>query len=285
MRVKIFFILFIAMLSVSTSPIIAEGLLSNVPAVAISFWRMGFGALILWCISLIKKQAPLTNENRNKTLIAGIFLGIHFALFFSAIKLTTIANATFLGTLAPLFTFCIEKFILKRKHVKGISIGLGIAVLGAFIIVANKFEFSSGHTIGNLLAICCSIFLGMAFMISEKVRKDVGTLSYSRTLFTSAAITLFAISFFTNDPLTKFSEIEFGGLLLLGIIPTLMGHGSMYFAIRHASPTVVAATPMGEPILASIIAFFLFENQIPGSETLIGGSITLLGIFILARQK
>ena len=58
------------------------------------------------CISLIKKQVPLTNENRKKTLIAGIFLGIHFALFFSAIKLTTIANATFLGTLAPLFTFC-----------------------------------------------------------------------------------------------------------------------------------------------------------------------------------
>ena len=108
------FLLFTAMLAVSTSPIIAR-YLDDVSAVAISFWRMGFGALILWMISVVKKQTPLSFENRNKTIIAGIFLGIHFALFFGAIKLTTIANATFLGTLAPLFTYFIEKFILSEN--------------------------------------------------------------------------------------------------------------------------------------------------------------------------
>ena len=65
------------MLSVSTSPIIAR-YLENVPAIAISFWRMGFGAMILWGISLIWKQTPLKNENLKRTLIAGVFLGIHF---------------------------------------------------------------------------------------------------------------------------------------------------------------------------------------------------------------
>ena len=97
------------MLAVSTSPIIAR-YLENVPAVAISFWRMAFGALILWIISIFRKQPPLTEINRNKTLLGGFLLGIHFALFFASLKLTTIANATFLGTLAPIFTFFIEKY-------------------------------------------------------------------------------------------------------------------------------------------------------------------------------
>ena len=101
-----------AMFAVSTSPIIAR-YLENVPAVAISFWRMSIGALILWGLGLVKKEIPLRNENLKRALIAGILLGIHFALFFGAIKLTTIANATFLGTLAPLFTFFIEKYILN----------------------------------------------------------------------------------------------------------------------------------------------------------------------------
>ena len=70
------------MLAVSTSPIIAR-YLENVPAVAISFWRMAFGALILWIISIFKKQPPLTKINRNKTLLGGFLLGIHFALFFA----------------------------------------------------------------------------------------------------------------------------------------------------------------------------------------------------------
>ena len=74
------------------------------------------------------------------------------------------------------------------------------------------------------------------------------------------------------------------GLLLLGIIPTLLGHGSMYFAIRHVSPTVVAATPMGEPIMASLMAWYLFNESV-SIITIIGGTFTLLGLFLLAKQK
>ncbi len=69
------------MLAVSTSPIIAR-YLENVPAVAISFWRMAFGALILWIISFFRKQLPLTAINRNKTLLGGFLLGttLHYFL-------------------------------------------------------------------------------------------------------------------------------------------------------------------------------------------------------------
>ena len=272
-----------AMFAVSTSPIIAR-YLENVPAVSISFWRMGFGSLILWGVSLVKKQVPLRKENLIRTFIGGIFLGIHFALFFGAIKLTTIANATFLGTLAPLITFFIEKFILKRNHASALILGLGITICGAIIIVGNRFDFSSNYTIGNLLAVACSIFLGMAFIISENVRKEVGTISYSRTLFSTATATLFIIALFTGTALIGFSSIEFFGLLLLGIIPTILGHGSMYYAIRYVSSTVVASAPMGEPILASIMAWFLFQETV-GFATLLGGSITLIGLCILIRQK
>jgi len=58
----------------------------------------------------------------------------------------------------------------------------------------------------------------------------------------------------------------------------------MYFALRYVSPTVVAATPMGEPILASILAWFLFQEAV-GVATLVGGSITFMGLILLARQK
>ncbi len=215
--------------------------------------------------------------------MAGVFLGIHFALFFGAIKLTTIANAAFLGTLAPVITFLIEKYILKRNHAPTVILGLGLAICGAIIIVGNRFDFTSNYTIGNLLAVACSIFLGMAFIISENVRQEVGTISYSRTLFSTASVTLFIIAFIMGTALTGFSSYEFGGLLLLGIIPTILGHGSMYYAIRYVSTTVVASTPMGEPILASIMAWFLFQ-EVVGFVTLIGGIITLIGLVLLVKK-
>ena len=283
MKLKILLLLFTAMLAVSTSPIIAR-YLDNVPAVAISFWRMGFGALILWGISLIKKQEPLKDVNLKRTLIAGILLGIHFALFFGSIKLTTIANATFLGTLAPLFTLVIEKIILKRRHSATVPWGLALALCGSCVILASDFNFTSDKTIGNLLAVLCSAFLGAAFIISENVRKKEGTIIYSRTLFLSATVTLGVIAFLSHSPLLGYNRIEYGWLLLLGVIPTIFGHGSMYYTLKYVSPTIVASTPLGEPILASIIAWYLFLEPV-GILTIIGGGITLSGLFLLILKR
>ena len=116
MNIKITLLLVLALFSVSTSPIIAKAL-SGVSAISISFWRMFFASMILWIYSFLKPQGKIkVDRNRNKIIYAGILLGIHFALFFTAIKTTNISNATFLGTLAPFFTILIELYILKRNY-------------------------------------------------------------------------------------------------------------------------------------------------------------------------
>ena len=115
MNIKITLLLVLALFSVSTSPIIGRAL-ENVGAISISFWRMFLASFFLWVFSTLKPQGKIkVTENRNKIIYAGILLGFHFALFFEAIKITSISNATFLGTLAPFFTLLLEIYILKRK--------------------------------------------------------------------------------------------------------------------------------------------------------------------------
>ena len=98
MNIKITLLLVLALFSVSTSPIIAKAL-GGVSAISISFWRMFFASIILWIFSYFRPQGKIkVDKNKNKIICAGILLGIHFALFFTAIKTTNISNATFLGT-------------------------------------------------------------------------------------------------------------------------------------------------------------------------------------------
>ena len=276
-------LLVLATFSVSTSPIIAR-LLSDVPAVGISFWRMAIGTTILWSYSKFKPGATLSTKNRNYTILGGIFLGIHFHFFFESIKLTTIANATFLGTLAPLFTLCLEKFWLKRNIHKNMIFALVIIFTGSLIIVSDQFDASSSYTKGNLYALICSLWIALAFMISENVRKEADTVSFSKTLFASAAITLLLISFYTGESLIGYSEKDYFGLFLLGLIPTVFGHSVFYFALRYVQPTVVASFPLGEPVIASIIAYFLFSETV-GISIIGGGILTIIGLLILIKLK
>ena len=284
MNSKITLLLILALLSVSTSPIIGRALV-GVNAVSISFWRMFIAAIVLWSFSLIKPQGKMkVSININRTICAGILLGIHFALFFEAIKITKIANATFLGTLAPFFTLIIELYILKRYYSSKILLGLFLTLIGSIIILGYQFNIESQYTIGNLYAVLCSICIAIALMIGEKVRQKEDTIVYTRLLYLSASFTLFMISILVNEALFSFNRNEFLGLVFLGLVPTILGHNSIYYSLKYVPPTIVAAFPLGEPIIATFFAFFIFSEYI-SLNIFIGGCITGIGLVLISIYK
>ena len=284
MNSKITLLLILALLSVSTSPIIGRALV-GVNAVSISFWRMFIAAIVLWSFSLIKPQGKMkVSININRTICAGILLGIHFALFFEAIKITKIANATFLGTLAPFFTLIIELYILKRYYSSKILLGLFLTLIGSIIILGYQFNIESQYTIGNLYAVLCSICIAIALMIGEKVRQKEDTIVYTRLLYLSASFTLFMISILVNETLLSFNRNEFLGLVFLGLVPTILGHNSIYYSLKYVPPTIVAAFPLGEPIIATFFAFFIFSEYI-SLNIFIGGCITGIGLVLISIYK
>ena len=284
MNIKITLLLVLALFSVSTSPIIGRAL-ENVGAISISFWRMFLASFILWIFSLVKPQGKIKiSKNRNKIIYAGILLGFHFALFFKAIKITSISNATFLGTLAPFFTLILEIYFLKRKFSRVVLLGLIVTFFGSIIILVYDFDLSTSFTLGNIYAVLCSICLAIAFVIAEKVRENENTIVYTRTLYLSAALTLLLISFFANETLMINNHIDFLGLLFLGLVPTIIGHNSIYYAIKYVSPTIVAAFPLGEPIIATVLAYFIF-NEFITFNIYIGGALTLVGLILISQYK
>ena len=284
MNTKITLLLILALFSVSTSSIVGRALV-GVGAVSISFWRMFIAAIVLWLFSIVKPQGKMIiKENFKKTIYAGILLGIHFALFFEAVKITKIANATFLGTLAPFFTLLVELYILKRYYDKKVLLGLFFTLLGSLIILGYQFDLASKYTLGNLYAILCSISIAAALMIGETVRKNESTIVYTRTLYLSAAITLFLIAMFTQEELINFKFNEYLGLIFLGLVPTILGHNSIYYAIRYVSPTIVAAFPLGEHIIATIFAYFIFFEKIT-MNIFLGVMITLIGLILISIYK
>jgi drug/metabolite transporter (DMT)-like permease len=78
------------------------------------------------------------------------------------------------------------------------------------------------------------------------------------------------------------------GFFFLGLVPTIMGHNAFYYCLKFVKPTIIATVPLGEPIIASVIGYFLIPNELFTSQwefTVIGGIISLFGIFIVVRNK
>ena len=277
-------LLILGVLSISLSPIVARGLDSS--ATIISFWRMFLSSFFLWGYSLVyyNNLQKLSSENCIRTILSGIFLGIHFLLFFQAVKITTIANATFLGTLAPFFTLIIELIFFRRNYRKIIYLGLVIALFGIILVLINDFDMSSKYTLGNIYAILCSLSIAISLIIAEKIRDTAGTLEYTRMLYGVAALTILIIgSLYTNTFIVS-KKIEILGFIFLALVPTILGHNIFIYCLKYTTPTIVGTVPLGEPVIASIIAIFLF-NEMISLETAIGGVFCIYGIFIILKNR
>ena len=240
---------------------------------------MALASAVLWLYSLIKPQGRFPREHLLTVTLAGVFLGCHFACFFSAVKLTSIANATILGTIAPVFTVLIEAVFLKRKLFKQVFFGIFFALAGALVIHGGGFSILENNALGNTLALLGSFFIALVFILAEKIRRNTSTVVYCRTLYFSASCTLFVLSSVLGCAVFSFTQADFSLFFALAAIPTIMGHSVLSYVVRFISPSSVAAVPLGEPFFASFFAWILFAEQIH-ALTYFGGILVFLGLYL-----
>ena len=279
----IYTILLVGLLAISTSPVIAR-LLPLVPAAVIAFWRMAAASAMLWSYSSIRPQESLSTKNIRLVLAAGFLLAMHFVFWFGALKLTSIANTTVLGIVAPAFTLLFERLWYNRKLGWITITALLIILVGGIIVQGDDLGSMDGTGLGNIMAILSAVFLGSVFLIGAKVRKTTSVITYTRTVYTVSAIVLLVSSLILDNPLMGYTINNYFWLFMLGLIPTLIGHTAFSYSVKFVSPTVIAAFPLGEPIIASYLAWLLFAEQVP-FYVVGGGLIIFIGLIILIMNK
>ncbi len=272
-----FVLLAVALFAVSSSAWVVR-ILPDTSAVTLAFWRMFLASVLVFVLSYKSAASFVPNK---KMLLAGIFLGIHFALFFRSVQLTSIAEATLLGTTAPIFTEIYSFVFQKKKPVGMVVFGLCVAFLGAGTLVSQS-SFSETSTLGNLFAVMCSVAMALVLLVGKNIRKNVGVFEYTRWLFFFAALTLLVISFFAEISVFSFSKEEFPWFLFLALVPTMIGHNIFYYLIKSLAATTVAAVPLGEPVVSSLGALIFFGEPV-SLAVVIGGGITLIGVFLVVR--
>ena len=72
-------------------------------------------------------------------------------------------------------------------------------------------------------------------------------------------------------------------MVLLAIVPQLIGHTAFNWALKHLKASMVAITILGEPIGASILAYFIFGETIKSFQS-VGIILIFLAIIIAARK-
>ena len=146
-------------------------------------------------------------------------------------------------------------------------------------------DISSSNFMGNMVSLLSGFCIAVVYMVAKNIRKKNDTITYSRSLFFFAAVTIAFVCLFAKVSLLSFKIEDLGWLLFLGFVPSILGHNSLNYALKFLSPTAIASIPLGEPIIASLMGWVLLGEKIP-ADYFVGAPFVLIGIcFILNYSK
>ncbi|MFC0271152.1 DMT family transporter [Metabacillus herbersteinensis] len=275
----------VGVVAVSTSAILVK--LTSAPAPVIAFYRLFFSTLLVLPFFLIKSLPEiklLTRRDWIFSIIAGVFLALHFILWFESLNYTSVASSVVLVTLQPLFAF-VGTFLFFKERVSTITIFSGsIAILGSVIISWGDFKISGLALIGDLLALAACAMVTAYLLVGQGIRKRHSLLLYTFIVYGISALTLLLYCLLLRYPLMPYPSSDWIYFLLLAIIPTLLGHSLFNWALKWVSTNTISIAILFEPIGAIILAYFILNERMILSQ-IVGGVVIVLGITLFMFEK
>jgi drug/metabolite transporter (DMT)-like permease len=286
-RINPYLALAIGVISVSTSAILVK--FSSSPSGVIAFYRLFLSVLLLLPLFLTRYVAELrliTKRDWIYSMIAGIFLALHFILWFESLNYTSVASSTVLVTLQPLFAFIGTYFIFKEKISFMTIISGVIAIVGSAIISWGDFRISGSALFGDFLALFACALVTVYLMFGQTVRKRLSLITYTFIVYSFSSITLFLYVIIRNESFIPKQSSDWFYFFLLALIPTLLGHSLFNWTLKWISTSTISMAILFEPVGAIILAYYLLDEGLIWSQ-IIGGLIVIGGIslFVLDERR
>lgn len=208
--------LFFGVFALSTSAIFVK--LANAPASITAFYRLFFATLILLPFLLFNKSnlqglLSLSKKQWKFILLSGLFLAIHYILWFESLNYTSVASSTVIVTLQPIFSMAGGYILFKERFSKGAIMGCIISIMGCFIIGWRDFQISNQALFGDLLAFIAAGIITAYFFIGQYVRKNLSLVSYSIIGYASSTF-FWVFTLIVNKCLLLIILYRHGGPLL-----------------------------------------------------------------------
>lgn len=257
--------------------------LTGAPPLATAFYRMSFATVFILPLAL-KRSLPEILKIRGKilvvTLLSGIFLGFHFATWITSLEYTSIPNSVVLVTTQPIFVAILSHLLLKEKINLTILFAILLALLGSFIISGGDFRVGKANFFGDILALIGAVMAAAYLLCGRVVRQKLSLITYIFMVYFISALVLGVLCVIWGTPLYPYPPKTFLWFILLGLIPTVIGHTLYNWALKYLKAYLVGISILGEPVGATILAYLIFK-QIPPTLTYLGAATIFTGIFLV----
>ena len=277
----------IGVIGISMSAILIR--FSTAPSAVTASWRL------LWTVILMspvvfgtkgcrKELLSIDRRTVGLSIISGIFLAIHFWFWFESLRLTSVASASTIVSTEVIWVsigfFLFLKGKLSLKAIAAIAVAFG----GSALVALADSGSGGTHLQGDLFALLAAMAVAVYMLIGRTLRASVSNTVYTYIVYAACAAGLLTMSVIQQQGLFDYG---INGILIglaLAVFSTILGHSVFSWCLKYFSPSFVSACKLCEPVVAAILAGFLF-GEVPGTIQLAGCVLILGSVLYYSRLE
>jgi drug/metabolite transporter (DMT)-like permease len=278
--------LLLGALAMAISPIFVR--LADVGPFASAFWRVAAALPVLWLWAAV--EARQTGEPASAAfrfdgsiIAAGLVFAADLLFWHLSILNTTIANATFLATMAPVWVVLGSGFFIGEAVGRQVVSGLVLCLVGAAALFGASFGYAPDRLDGDFYGAATSFFFGAYFLAVRAARRNSGP---GRIVFLSSLVTaavLLPVALIVEGRLLPSDLGGLAAVLALALVSHTGGQGFLAYALGHLPAAFSSLVIFLEAIAAALFAWWLLGEPVSWLQAA-GGAFILAGIW-LARPR
>ena len=274
----------IAMVGWAASGVISKGI-DELGALSVVFWRMWIYAAIV-LLFLRVRGTPLRWSSIKVGMRGGLALGADVMLFCTSIRLTTVANATVVGSCQPIFMLLIagRLFGERPRHVDWAL--AGVALSGVAIVMFGSSGLPEWSPAGDLLSVVTLVAWTLYFVFSKLSRDQIDSAQYTGATALVSALIATPFAVFSGQVFDMPSSTAWLWLVILSIGPGFTSHMLMNWSLGHIPAWFGSTLTLAIPVTSTLLAWAFLDEEVVALQ-FVGMAVVIvpLAAIVIAQTR
>jgi drug/metabolite transporter (DMT)-like permease len=217
---------------------------------------------------------------------------INQALFLSGLRHTTATEATLLVGSIPLFTFTAGWALGRERSNGGKWLGLALALGGiALLLAARGFSFaalaSGDHLLGDGMILINCLSYSFYLVAARPLLRELPSVRAMGVIFLLGALEFAPLGGWplATIPWRDLPTATLAALAFVVIFPTIIAYFLNLWALKRASPSLVAIYVLMQPLVTTTLALLPPLSERPGWGVFLPGLLIISGVVVFSKKS
>jgi drug/metabolite transporter (DMT)-like permease len=244
-------------------------------------WRMGLAvpALAVWAgiAGRGQTQAPDLRRAAVPLIFAGLAFAVDVGSFHIAINGTKVANATFIGNVAPILAVIGGAIFFEERPPLRVWGALALALAGDWVMVDAPSRVGYGDAFALAAATAYASYLLVIKLLRAEL--DAPTATLWSAAVSAVALTIAAI--LHRETMIPSTLLGWTIVVLLGVGSHALGQGLTSVAVGRAPVGLIALVILAQPLFSALFAWGVLGEAMTAAQ--MTGAAIILSTALLSR--